>query len=451
MKRPEMDLFAMPACLSLRAWVRRGAILHMLFFAAVAFWTMNSHAVAQSTLPGACQLGKPARHFTVDTTGNASSTGRTFEGPLCIDVAFDPALQFTQIEAVAAASVKGPDPSSVFLGGSGSGAEKVTKKVDVELTARKENTLPEVVGAIKDQADAIGPLLDKTKSAYSNALRQENTAIDKLTAMNKAMRTTNADSLEASLKNQYLALKPDLTSALKAPKSVSVTPTDVANGDGDILLDEIQQLEDRLTHLPLEFVSGKSKPAAPQDCTTAMDTNWTDWYSVCKDSYYAPIKQELDAYLAKAQLYTSTSDAATTLKKQASIVQYWDSIFTGIGLVTTLTPAQVQAAQLSGLSTHLDVQCNGLFNESVSTALNLVTLDYTPTLTGGDPAQKIQSAFVTVSCSTRFTISAGVGFSTIEQKTFAIIPSSDGKAARSTPLARPAIPRLHLSRSRSPT
>ena len=402
MKRPEIGLLAIPACLSLRAWVRRGVILYMLFFAAVVLWTMNSHAVAQGTkgsnkknppgaVPGLCQPGKPARHFTVDVTGNASSTGRTFEGPLCVDVAFDPAVQFTQIEAVAAASVKGPDPSSVFLGGSGSGGP-TAKKVDAELKGKNPTTvpktLPEIVNAIEEQAHAIGPLLDKPKLSYSSALRQENTAIDKLTAMNKAMRTTNEDSLADSLKNQYLALKPDLSNALTAPKKFN--PTDMANGDGDIFLEEIQQLETRLAHLPLEFVSGKDKPSGTQDCGTTMDANWSDWYAVCKDSYYTPIKQELDADLAEAQLYTSTSDAATALKKQASIVQYWDTIFTSIGLATTLTTAQIQDAPLSGLYAHLDVPCDGLFNESVSTALNLVTLDYTPTLTGGDPAQKIQ-------------------------------------------------------------
>jgi hypothetical protein len=41
---------------------------------------------------------------------------------------------------------------------------------------------------------------------------------------------------------------------------------------------------------------------------------------------------------------------------------------------------------------------------------------------------KAQGAFVTVSCGTPFAISAGVGFSTIEQKQFAIVQSPDGKS-----------------------
>jgi hypothetical protein len=417
-------------CLLSHESVKRGAVCHLLVLAALVFCTVSGPAAAQGkdkkkeppvAATGACQPGKPARHFTVDITGNASSMGRTYEGSLCVDVAFDPAVQFTQIEAVAAASVKGPDPSSVFLGGSGS-AGTAKKKVDV---AAKAATLPETLQEIEKQAASLKALLDTSKSGYSAALRQENTAIDELTAMNKAMRTTNFDSVPASLKNQYLALKPDLGNALTAP--TNFTPSDAPTGDGDIYLTEAQQLEDRLAHLPLEFVSGNAKPANPQECKKAIDTNWTDWYSVCKDSYYTALKQELDGVLAEAQLYTSGSDAATALKKQASIVQYWDKILTSIGLMTSMSDAQIKAAPLGGLYTHLDVPCDGLFNESISTALNLVTLDYTPTLTGGDPTQKVQSAFVTVSCSTRFTISAGVGFSTIEQKTFAIVPSSDGK------------------------
>jgi hypothetical protein len=416
-----------------RVLVTRSVLLPILALAAVFLSTTSPVLAARKprippvAVPGACPSGKPVQHFTVDITGNISTTGRTFAGPLCIDVAFDPAVQFVQIEGVVT-TVKGPDPSSVFLGSSStSGGEvKVTKAVDAQLQGKNPpKTLPEVVAAIEAQAHIIGPLLDAVKSDYLGALRQENTTIDKLTAINKALRTTNADSLDATLKNQYLALKPDLAKALAAPKSFN--PTDLPSKVGDVYLDEIQQLETRLAHLPLEFVSGTAKPVNTQECTKSMDTDWTDWNAVCKDSYFAPVKQELDADLAAAQLYTSTSDAATALKKPAAIVQYWDTIFTGIGLATTMGSDDIKAAPLTGLSTHVEIPCDGLFNENISTVLNLVTLDYTPTLTGGDPTQKAQSSFVTVTCSTRFTISGGVGFSTIEQKTFAIVPGSDGK------------------------
>ena len=203
-------------------------------------------------------------------------------------------------------------------------------------------------------------------------------------------------------------------------------PTDAANAAGDIYLAEAQALEDKLADLPLEFVTGAVKPANAQQCTTSADSNWTDWIAVCKDAVYTPLKQNLDALLAEAQGLTVSSDAVTVFKKQASIVSYWDGTLTNIGLTSTMTDADIDKAPLSGFSTHVDVPCEGLFNASVPTALNLVTLDYTPTLTGGDPTEKSQSAFVTVNCSSRFTISAGVGFSTIEQKTFAILPSSDG-------------------------
>jgi hypothetical protein len=413
-------------------FMKRGTILRLVVLVTAIHCTMSSPVGAQVSqkgkakgppvaAQGACQ-SKPAQHFTVDITGNASSTGRTYEGPLCVDVGFNPVVQFTQIEAVAATSVKGPDLSSVFLGGSGAAGVGVKKKIDV---ATKGATLPETLQAIELQAANLKALLVSLKSSYSAALRQQNTAIDGLSAMNKAMRMTNFDSVEASLRNQYLVIKPDLGNALTATKNF--TPSDAPTSDGDVYLAEAQQLEDRLAHLPLEFVSGSAKPANAQECKKTMDTSWSDWYSVCKDAYYTPLKAELDSNLADAQLYTSAGDAATALKKQASIVRYWDKILTGMGLMTTMSDTQIKNSSLSGLYTHIDVPCDGLFNESVSTALNLVTLDYTPTLTGGDPTPKVQSAFVTIRCSTRFTLSAGVGFSTIEQKTYAIIPSSDGK------------------------
>lgn len=279
--------------------------------------------------------------------------------------------------------------------------------------------------AAVDQQTGLKSHLDEVKNTYNKALQTENTAIDELTKMNKAMHTIDVDSAPATLKSQYKALKPDLYSALNAPKSF--IPTDVARPSGDVYLAEVQALEDKLADLPLEFVTGTVKPSDPKQCTAPADSNWTDWMAICKDAVYTPLKQNLDALLAEAQALTASSDAATALKKQASIVSYWDGILTNIGLASTMAPDDIDKAVLTGFYTHVDVPCEGLFNASVSTALNLVTLDYTPTLSGGDPTQKSQAAFVTVNCSTRFTISGGVGFSTIEQKTFAIVPSSDGK------------------------
>jgi hypothetical protein len=414
-------------------------ILHLMALICLVLCATTTHAASHKkqdpvgSVPGACDAGKAKRHFTVDISGNASYTGRTYEGPLCIEIASNPVVQFTQIEAVAGAPVKGPDPSSVFTGGSPSGGGKKLPP-DREI---KGPTLPEKVQQLMSQVDphnekGLKVAVDGVKQAYNRALQDENTAIDELTRMNKAMHTVDVDSAPTALKSQYKALKSDLTVALAAP--TSFVPTDAANPatGGEVYLAEVQALEDELANLPLEFVTGTAKPASATQCipaanATPVDSNWTDWIAVCKDAVYTTLKQNLDALLTESQGLTASSDALSAFKKQASIVTYWDGILTNIGLTTTMADEDIPKAPLVGFLTHVDVPCDGLFNASVPTALNLVTLDYTPTLIGGDPTQKAQSAFVTVNCSTRFSISGGVGFSTIEQKTFAILPSSDGK------------------------
>ena len=422
------------ACMPKFGVVTPRCILQLTALACLVFSAICVHAAPPpAAIPGACEAGKAKRQFTVDVSGNASSTGRTYEGPLCVEVFFDPVLQFVEIEAVAAAPVKGPDLGSVILSGSATGGTDDLKPLDLTVINRhilpdntyQINTLPEAADQLNQVADKLKADLDQLKKDYNVALQKENKAIDELTKMNKAMHTTNQDSVPAALRNQYKAIRLDLDSALRAPHDL--TPTDAARPSGNVYLAEAQQLEDKLTDLPLEFVTGSVKPADTEHCYTAANANWTDWYAVCKDSVATPLKAKLDAILAEAQTLTTASDAMVAFKKQASIVGYWDGIFTNLGLVATMAGPDIDNAPLTGLYTHIDVPCEGLFNENVSTALSLVTLDYTPTLTGGDPTQKTQSAFVTVNCSTRFTIGAGVGFSTIEQKTFAIVPSSDGK------------------------
>lgn len=57
-----------------------------------------------------------------------------------------------------------------------------------------------------------------------------------------------------------------------------------------------------------------------------------------------------------------------------------------------------------------------------------MTVDESPTLDGSTPAVKTQDAFLTITCASPVALSAGVAFSSIEQKEFAIV-----KSAGSTP------------------
>src|SRR5205809_2739946 len=67
-----------------------------------------------------------------------------------------------------------------------------------------------------------------------------------------------------------------------------------------------------------------------------------------------------------------------------------------------------------------------LFNQTDNTTVNILAVDLAPTLDGNPPTTKTQGSFTTVTCATPFALSAGVGFSTIEQKEFAIVKSNGG-------------------------
>lgn len=369
-------------------------------------------------LPGGCDPSRPKQHFSVDMTGSVTSTGHIYEGPLCVEVYYNPAAQFGLLQSIAGTPVAMPDFTKILLGGPAAGGGP-----GAALVFNLSGTdLPTAVKQLDSSADRLKQALDALKQAFQLAAQTQNAAINDLTQLNKAIRMTNEDSFPSSFRAQYKAIRADLKSALGAP--ASITPSDVSDPSGNVYLVDAQMLEDRLADMSLKYVTGTAKPA---DCVTSADVNWSDWYTKCKDSYYTPLKAKLDAILTEAQGLASTSDAAMSLKKNANIVTYWDKIFTNIGLSTGMTNDAIDKAPLVGLYTHIDIDCGAFSVQTVPNTINLVTYDYTPTLSGGDPTKAGPTGFTTVNCSTPFTISAGVGFSTIEQKTFAILQTPDGK------------------------
>jgi hypothetical protein len=108
-----------------------------------------------------------------------------------------------------------------------------------------------------------------------------------------------------------------------------------------------------------------------------------------------------------------------TLRSKAAIVQYWDRLFQAVGA----SPDSVAVDfEKSGVVRQQE-SCGGIFNRNASRAISLVTVDQSPTLDGKDPTVKVQDAFLTVTCASPVALSAGVAFSSIEQKEFAIVKS----------------------------
>jgi hypothetical protein len=375
----------------------------------------QQHVASQE---GPCPAGKPSRSFYVDISGNVGDTGRTIEGPLCVQVGYNPVEEYVEIQSTTT-TMNGPDLSKVVLGGPGTGGEQKAGALKPDLSGPD---LPTVIKQLKTAEGQLKDHLDSAQRDYSKVSQLQTAAIASISQMRSAARLTNQEDVPPAIKNGYKGLKSDLKSAIDNQRTF--TPTDLMDSQGNVLLALAQQLEDKLARLPLQFAEGG---AAIDSCEASANVNWSAWYAKCKDTSYAPLKQVLDADLQQATQLTSTSDNVSTLKKDAAIVNFWNGLFAAHGLTTGIASDDIDKLDLTGLNAHAQVTCGALFNITTNNALNIVVADLGPTLAGGDPTIKAQNAFVTVTCSDPFSISAGAGFSTIEQKQFAIVPSSDGK------------------------
>ncbi len=94
--------------------------------------------------------------------------------------------------------------------------------------------------------------------------------------------------------------------------------------------------------------------------------------------------------------------------------------------------AQLDDLETKALVVHQDVPCRTVFNMSRSTAVKLTVGDRLPFFDGQQMSSQTHDAFVTVTCTSPFSLSAGVAFSSIEQREFAIVQSAP--AAGSTTL-----------------
>jgi hypothetical protein len=256
---------------------------------------------------------------------------------------------------------------------------------------------------------------------YVNVAQKEDTAINNISTLRQTTQLLSGPDTISKVKNGYAALKDSLDGAKTSV--AKFYPSDQPDNNGDVLLGLAQDFENKLNALPLNFASGTQKTF---ECKTSKDAvGWSDWIAQCKDQYTA-LKSLLDANLQTAKDYASDSDKVKALKTKVAIVQYWDGLFSTLGLTTDLDDVSKVDIGLY-FYTRTAVRCGILFNQTSNTAVNIVTADLTPTLQGNPPTIKAQNAFVTVSCGTPFAVSAGIGFHTIEQKQFAIVQSPDGK------------------------
>jgi hypothetical protein len=365
-----------------------------------------------------CPSKMPRELFFVDSSGSVSNTGRTYEGPLCIEVFYNPIQQFVGLQTTTT-TAPGPDLSKVVLGGPSAGGV-VTAKAE----EKKPTSLPAAVSQLVKDANAFTGKLNQRKQEYGSAMQSQDQAISNISNLRRTTMLVSGDEAIAKVKSGYEGLRESLNSASTA--STKFAPTDRVDNNKEVLLSQAQAQEDRLNTLPLDYANGTQ---ADFVCIDSNDQiGWSAWFAKCKDSVYTPLKSIIDTNLQTAKDFASGSDNANALTKKIAIVQYWDSLFSTLGLRRDLLIPAIEALDISpAFYTSTAVRCGILFNHTSNTTVNIVAADLGPTLQGSDPTIKAQGAFVTVSCGTPFSVSAGVGFSSIEQKQFAIIQSPDGK------------------------
>jgi len=364
-----------------------------------------------------CRANIPTETFFVDFSGSVSNTGRTYEGPLCVEVFHNPIQQFLGLQTTTT-TVAGPDLSKVVLGGPAAGG-----KPSVKATAKKAAGLPNAVSQLVTDAKALTAKLDARKQAYSATSQSQDQAISDISLLRQTTMLLSGTEAIAKVRSGYQGLENHLNSALTA--AANFVPSDRI-AQGEALLQTAQAQEELLNTLPLDYANGNQ---ATFECLGTDDqVGWSAWFAKCKDSVYTPLKAILDANLQAAQNLASDSDNTKALIKKVAIVQYWNVLFSTLGLRTDLVSSDFATLDISAsFYTRTAVRCGILFNQTSNTTINMVTADLGPTLQGNDPTIKTQGTFVTVSCGTPFAVSAGVGFNTIEQKQFAIVQSPDGK------------------------
>ena len=140
------------------------------------------------------------------------------------------------------------------------------------------------------------------------------------------------------------------------------------------------------------------------------------------------LKTRLDDLESKALLQASGSDQAKAIGVKNGLLRYWSGV-----LGSFLNPdGSVPADPTSKFVVHQDVPCSTLFNVNKETAVKLTLGDRLPFFDGQQMLTQTRDAFVTVKCSSPFSVSAGVAFSLIEQREFAIQPTPSSPGSTTT-------------------
>jgi len=390
--------------------------------------TPAPHADTGGSLPpkSKCE-GKKKVTFMLDATGNVSSKGSSLEGPLCIQVYYNPVQYFVTISSKET-RVPGPDLSAVLGGGGQGGAPTppLPPPPEAAKLPRPPPPLFVVFKRIRDDFKNQLPTLQSLPTQYAKTLDSQLKVIADIKQM--LTRLIGIDPSSDQLSEAIIALfngsvGDDLVSAVGDQKAYRPTDTPASAGKPPFLV-TLQTLLNRLNDLPYDYVTGNPLPTGAS-CDTAGNVKWSDWYGMaeCK-VLYDSLKQEIQDAINEAKLYATGSGNIKALQAKAGIVNYWNGRFKELGLN-------------AGTNGHPDLRpftiaedfqpCHAILNQTSNFEKRLVTIDQAPTLDGTPPTVASPDPFMTVTCTTRFSLTAGFGFSTIRQREFDIIKSAGGE------------------------
>jgi len=136
---------------------------------------------------------------------------------------------------------------------------------------------------------------------------------------------------------------------------------------------------------------------------------WTDWYTKCREAEFKQKLAEIEKLVTDANQFSSDGEKAIAISKKLGIASYWKTASDA----RTLTP--------DSFVRQVEVTCSPLFNRNSQTALKLTLMDRVPIFDQQAPTAQPKDNLLVVQCGSRFSLTAGAGFSTIPNKEFSIV------------------------------
>ena len=322
----------------------------------------------------------------------ASTTGEVIEGPACVQVEVN-ALRYSAKLVQKIKIEPGPNlAGEVTKGSEGGGAAPVAG-----ISTQKD--FEAILAQIAEIENSARDRLDKNRTfaadvdAYLFRLKGTVLQSDEILLSGGVPAVLNLVQSAEALK--------DLQNAINIAKRWQTS---------DDIIIRVHALQQRINLLPQKHAKPTEAVAGGTACDSAA---WQEWFTATACGGEASLKAAQDRLSAvEKQLLDIASDSekAREMAKRMGLLTYWQSV------ITSLNP--------HSFLVQTDAQCGVLFNKNKEIAVALVLTDRVTLFDFQTPQPQIQDAFVTVECGSPFSISAGVGFSTILDREFALVKSA---------------------------